>query len=147
VRGDPRVGSEAILWPAIVITPESRSPSCTVPVRLSGVTVARLGGRRAAAQLSSRSRGGREHRVVSLASRQDRLATGLIFGGCPISIRIDAVRLRSADRTAVLSLGETIGPILEGPFGGAVVTREAWAGGVIDDRVLVPLGQIVSPTR
>jgi molybdopterin-synthase adenylyltransferase len=53
----------------------------------------------------------------------------------------------AVDRSAILSLGETIGPILEGPFAAAVVHPEGWAGAVVDQQALVPLGQIVSVGR
>jgi hypothetical protein len=40
------------------------------------------------------------------------------------------------DRSAILSLAETIGPILEGPFAAAVVHPEGWAGTVVEEGVL-----------
>jgi hypothetical protein len=51
------------------------------------------------------------------------------------------------DRTAIHSLAETIGPILEGPFAAAVVHPEGWAASVVDDGELVPVERIVSVGR
>ena len=51
------------------------------------------------------------------------------------------------DRSTILSLAETIGPILEGPFAAAVVHPEGWAGAVVEEATLAPLGRIVSVGR
>src|SRR6266508_5743619 len=48
------------------------------------------------------------------------------------------------DRIAILSIAETIGPILEGPFAAAVVHPEGWAGTVVDEGMLAPIERIVS---
>jgi len=51
------------------------------------------------------------------------------------------------DRSSILSLAETISPILEGPFAAAVIHPEGWAAAVIDGGVLVPIERIVSVGR
>ena len=52
-----------------------------------------------------------------------------------------------ADWSAIRSLAETIAPILEGPFGAAVVHPEGWAAVVAEDDQLVPVEQITSVGR
>src|SRR5437588_5589887 len=54
------------------------------------------------------------------------------------------IGLSPIDRSAVLSLAETIGPLLEGPFAAAVVHPEGWAGVVVDEGELVTIERIVS---
>jgi ThiF family len=51
------------------------------------------------------------------------------------------------DRSAILSLAETIGPILEGPFAAAVVHPEGWVGTVVEEGMLAPIERIVSVGR
>jgi hypothetical protein len=51
------------------------------------------------------------------------------------------------DCSAILSLAETIGPILEGPFAAAVVHPEGWAAAVVEGRMLAPIERIVSVGR
>ena len=51
------------------------------------------------------------------------------------------------DRSAIGSLARTIGPILEGPFGAAVVHPEGWAAVVAEDDQLVPVERITSIGR
>jgi ThiF family len=51
------------------------------------------------------------------------------------------------DRVAITALGETIGPILEGPFAAAVVHPEGWAATVFHDGALLPIPSIVSVGR
>lgn len=53
----------------------------------------------------------------------------------------------AVDRSAIGSLADTIGPILDGPFAAAVVHPEGWAAGVVEDGALVPVPQIVSVGR
>jgi molybdopterin-synthase adenylyltransferase len=51
------------------------------------------------------------------------------------------------DRRAIVSLAETIGPILGGPFIAAVVHPQGWAAAVVEDSALVPILRIVSVGR
>lgn len=51
------------------------------------------------------------------------------------------------DRSAIASLAETIGPILDGPLAAAVVHPEGWAAAVVEDAALVPVPRIVSVGR
>ena len=51
------------------------------------------------------------------------------------------------DREALLALGRTIGPILEGPFAGAVVHPEGWAAALVEPGALLPVGSLVSVGR
>lgn len=51
------------------------------------------------------------------------------------------------DRSSILSLAKTIGPILEGPFAAAVVHPHGWAAVVVDDGELVAIPRIVSVGR
>lgn len=51
------------------------------------------------------------------------------------------------DLSAIRSLAETIGPILEGPFAAAVVHPEGWAAAVTEARELVPVERIVCVGR
>jgi hypothetical protein len=54
----------------------------------------------------------------------------------------------SVDRGAILSLAETVGPILDGPFAAAVVHPEGWAAAVVEDGVLLlPVERIISAGR
>lgn len=51
------------------------------------------------------------------------------------------------DRSALASLSETVGPILDGPFLAAVVHPEGWAAAIIEARDLIPIPTISSLGR
>jgi hypothetical protein len=51
------------------------------------------------------------------------------------------------DRSAIASLAATIGPILEGPFGAAVVHTESCAAVVVEEGGLAPIERIASVGR
>jgi hypothetical protein len=51
------------------------------------------------------------------------------------------------DRSAIASLAATIVPILEGPFGAAVVQAEGWAGTIAEEGGLRPIERIASVGR
>lgn len=52
-----------------------------------------------------------------------------------------------ADRVAIHSLAHTLGPILEGPFGAAIVHPGGWAACVVEGAALRPVQRIVSIGR
>ncbi len=51
------------------------------------------------------------------------------------------------DRSSILSLAETIGPILEGPFAAAVAHPKGWAAGVVEDGRLIRIERVASIGR
>lgn len=51
------------------------------------------------------------------------------------------------DRSSILALADTLGPILEGPFGAAVVHPEGWTAAIVEDGQLVPVERIASVGR
>ncbi len=51
------------------------------------------------------------------------------------------------DRSAILALAETIGPILEGPFAAAIVHTTGWVAAWAEDGQLHPIDRIVSVGR
>jgi molybdopterin/thiamine biosynthesis adenylyltransferase len=51
------------------------------------------------------------------------------------------------DRSAILSLAETVGPILEGPFAAAVVHPVGWAAALAEDGELHPVNRVVAVGR
>lgn len=53
----------------------------------------------------------------------------------------------AVDLSAIASLAETVGPILDGPFAAAVVHPEGWAAGVVECGTLVEIPHIVSIGR
>ncbi len=55
--------------------------------------------------------------------------------------------LSPADESALESLGDTIGGLLDGPFAGVVVHEDSWAGALWTSRGLEPLGTIVALGR
>jgi len=57
------------------------------------------------------------------------------------------VGFSTVDRSAICSLAETIGPILDGPFGAAVVHPAGWAAVVAEDDRLAPVQRITSVGR
>ena len=53
----------------------------------------------------------------------------------------------AVDASSILSLGATLGPILDGPFAAAVVHPEGWAGALVEEEQLSPIERIVSVGR
>lgn len=51
------------------------------------------------------------------------------------------------DKDALRSLGETVGPILDGPFGAAVVHPEGWAAALVEGGELVPIERVTAIGR
>src|SRR5712691_595961 len=51
------------------------------------------------------------------------------------------------DRSSILALAKTLGPIIDGPFGAAVVHPEGWAAAVVEEGGLVSVERITSVGR
>ncbi len=84
--------------------------------------------------------------ISAAISRAVREQAGLLFVHSHPNPR-HPIGLSPIDHSAILSLAETIGPILEGPFAAAVVHPEGWAAAVVKEGVLAPIERVVSVGR
>lgn len=84
--------------------------------------------------------------ISSVISRAVEAKAGLLF----VHSHPDPahpVGFSPLDTGAILALAETIGPILDGPFGAAVVHPTGWAGALAEDGELHPIERIVALGR
>jgi molybdopterin/thiamine biosynthesis adenylyltransferase len=84
--------------------------------------------------------------ISSAVSKAVEQRTGLLFVHSHPD-PLHPIGFSSVDVSSMLSLGATIGPILEGPFAAAVVHPEGWAGALVDEEQLSPIERIVSVGR
>ncbi len=84
--------------------------------------------------------------ISAIISRAVSTEAGLLFvhshpyPGHPIGFS-------QTDLSAILALAKTIGPILDGPFGAAVVHPGGWIAAVVDDAGLRPVDRVLSVGR